>query len=339
MKKLLIIVCILSIVSFTFAQKKRGKSQEVTPINLSDLPVASSETITSISASDNPADSLRTPKWKDYWKFSGTVGLKISQTQLINWAAGGNSNFTGESYANLSLNYKKNKIAWDSKLETCFGAVYSSDFNSYRWRKGSDKIDFTTTFGYEVSPKAHTKSMWFIAVNGRFESQYMPGYKYPDDNTRVLVSNWLSPSRTNLSVGVNWKWKDLVTLYYSPLAGLVTSCMDSVLRHSFGVPADKTATASLGMTFRAGIKYEGVKNLKVSTNLQLYTPYTDPEQKFGVFNVDWDVMVTYQFLKVLNVSLTTNLKYYPKVKFTEPGKPEKRVQFQEIFGLGVAYSF
>ncbi|MDR0205670.1 MAG: DUF3078 domain-containing protein [Bacteroidales bacterium] len=339
MKKILIIFCILSIIPFAFAQKKRNKSHEVAPANQAELPVASSDSLTAISASYNSIDSLRTQKWKDYWKFSGTVGLKVSQTQLINWAAGGNSNFTGISYVNLTLNYKKGKIAWDTNLDTDFGAVYSSDFNAYKWRKGSDKIDFKTIFGYEISPKEHIKSMWFIAANGSFKSQYMAGYKFPEDNTRILVSNWLSPSYTNLSVGINWKWKELVSLYYSPVAGLVTTCVDSLLRSSLKIPVDKPATASLGMTFRAGITYNHVKNLKISTTLQLYTPYTDDEQEFGFFNVDWDVMVTYQFLKVLNVSLTTNLKYYPKVKFDEPGKPEKRVQFQEIFGLGVAYSF
>jgi hypothetical protein len=136
---------------------------------------------------------------------------------------------------------------------------------------------------------------------------------------------------------VNWKWTDLVTLYYSPLASLITTCTDSILRPTFGVPIDKTVTASIGMTFRAGIVYDGVKNLRIATNLVLYTPYNDPAQKFGSPNVDWDVMITYQFLKVLNVSLTTNLKYYPKVLFEEPHP--RRVQFQEILGIGVAYSF
>jgi hypothetical protein len=129
----------------------------------------------------------------------------------------------------------------------------------------------------------------------------------------------------------------LLSLYYSPVAGLITSCTDSILRPSYGVPIDKTATASLGMAFSAGVVYAGVKDLKIITNFKLYTPYTDQDQKFGSFNVDWDVMITYQFLKVLSVSLTTNLKYYPKVLF--PEEPFKRVQFQEIFGLGVAYSW
>jgi len=336
MKKALILLCILSITSFGFAQKKKNKAKEVTPISQSDLPVTSSEAIEPLSAADHP-DELQTPKWKDFWKFSGTVGLKVSQTQLFNWAAGGNSNFAGIAYANLTLNYKKNKIAWDSNLDTDFGVIYSSDFMSYPWRKANDKINFATTFGYEVSSTPN--SMWFVAAKGTFKSQYTRGYNYPEDGSRVKISDCLSPSYTELSLGVNWKWKQLFSLYYSPLAGLITSCTDSLLRPAFGVPVDKTVSASLGMTFRAGVMYDGVKNLKILSTLQLYTPYTDKDQKFGNFNVDWDVIVTYQFLKVLNVSITTNLRYYHKVLFDEPGKPKRRVQFQEIFGLGVAYSF
>jgi len=282
-------------------------------------------------------DSVPPSKWQQYWKFSGTVGLKVSQVQLVNWAAGGNSTFSGISYANLALNYKKNKLAWDTNFNTDFGVLYSSGFSTYEWRKGNDNIVFNTTLGYEISPPKFAKSTWYVAANGAFRSQYTIGYDYPDDGSRKKVSNWLSPSYTEFSVGVNYKWTELITLYYSPLAALVTSCTDPMLRESFGVPLDKTASASMGMVFRAGIMYDGVKNLKILTTLALYTPYNDPLQKFGNFNVDWDVMITYQFLKVLSVSLTTNLKYYPKVYFAE--SPHSRVQFQEIFGLGVAYSF
>jgi len=337
MKKLLILLYILSIFSFGFAQKRKNKvKEEVTSISQSDLPVLSSETIDPLSAVENP-DELQMPKWKDFWKFSGIVGLKVSQTQLVNWAAGGNSNFSGIGYANLTLNYKKKKIVWDTNLDTDFGALYSSDFTEYVWRKANDKIKFVTIYGYEISPGNNVNSMWFVAANGTFKSQYMSGYNYPGDGTRIKVSNWLSPSYTELSAGVNWKWKELISLYYSPLAGLITTCTDSILRPAFGVPFDKNAFVSIGMTLRAGIMYEGVKNLKIITNIQLYTPYTDKEQKFGSLNVDWDVIITYQFVKVLNVSLTTNLKYYPKIVF--PEKPMHRVQFQEIFGLGIGYNF
>jgi hypothetical protein len=327
MKKLLLLLCILSAGFFCFAQ------------TLSDTIPLPSDTESLLEDTESLLeDTVPPPSWKDNWKFSGILGLKISQTYLLDWIAGGNSNFTGIAYANLTLNYKKNKLAWDTNLDTDFGVIYSSEFiEPFKWRKGNDKINFNTTLGYEISPVEKTKSVWFVAANGSFKSQYTIGYTYVEDGTRNKVSNWVSPSYTELSVGINWKWTELISLYYSPVAGLITSCTDSILRPSYGVPVDKTATASLGMTFRAGIMYDGVKNLKIITTFKLYTPYTDKEQKFGSFNVDWDVMITYQFLKVLNVSLTTNLKYYPKVLF--PERPYQRVQFQEIFGLGVAYSF
>jgi hypothetical protein len=313
MKKILFFFVMISIGFFVYAQEEAVVQQDTVSVQ----------------------DTVKISKWKQYWKFSGIVGLKVTQMQLINWAAGGNSNFAGMLYANLKLNYKKKRLAWDTNLDTDFGLIYTSDFKHYPWKKSNDKINFNTTIGYEIGPDK-TKSMWFVAANGGFKSQYMVGYTY-EDTLRNKISNWVSPSYTDLSVGVSWKWDKLVTLYYSPLAALITSCTDSLLRAAYGVPEHKTASASVGMAFRAGITYDAVKNLKIMTLLQLYTPYNDKAQKFGNFNIDWDVMITYQFLKVLNVSLTTNLKYYHKVLF--PESPTRRVQFQEILGLGVAYSF
>jgi len=303
MKKTIILLCLLTVCSFGFAQEQ---------------------------------DTLQPSKWKMYWKLSGIVGLKVSQTQLVNWAAGGNSNFAGIAYVNATLNYKKQRYAWDTNLDTDLGAIYSSDFKYYQWRKGNDKFNFSTLFGYAISAVENKDTMWYIAANGSFKSQYMNGYIYPD-STRTKVSGWLSPSYTELSAGINWRWKNIFSIYCSPVAGLITSCTDPLLRETYGVHPNKSVHASLGLTFRAGVTYEGVKNLKILSSLQLYSPYTDQDQKFGNFNIDWDVIITYQFLKVLNVSLTTNLKYYHKVLF--PESPKRRVQFQEIFGLGIAYSF
>jgi hypothetical protein len=337
MKKYIILIAIIFVVSFVYAQEGE-KIMESEPVDsvvfAASFVILETDSVVSAEEVAEP-DTVKLSKWKMYWKFTGIVGLKITQTQLVNWAAGGNSNFAGIAYANLKLGFKKKRLAWDTQLDTDFGMLYASDYSNYKWRKCNDKINFSTTLGYEIGPDKN-KSMWFIAANGSFKSQYMVGYTY-EDTLRNKISNWVSPSYTELSVGVNWKWEDLVSLYYSPLAGLITSCTDSVLRSSYGVKENKTASASLGMTFRAGIVYAGVKNLKIMTNLQLYTPYNDPDQKFGNINIDWDVIITYQFLKVLNVSLTTNLKYYHKVLF--PEAPLRRVQFQEIFGLGVAYSF
>ena len=101
--------------------------------------------------------------------------------------------------------------------------------------------------------------------------------------------------------------------------------------------------------------------MKIITTLGLFTPYAwdktemfdaenkfigyrDNNRRFGNFDVDWDAAISYQFLKCLNVTLSTSLKYYNGVKIDkldEEGNltSTERVQFKGILGLGVGYSF
>ena len=72
-----------------------------------------------------------------------------------------------------------------------------------------------------------------------------------------------------------------------------------------------------------------------------YMGYRDNNRRFGNFDVDWDVLVSYQFLKCLNITLTTNLKYVNGLNIADKdgNHPCERVQFLANLGLGVAYSF
>ena len=74
-----------------------------------------------------------------------------------------------------------------------------------------------------------------------------------------------------------------------------------------------------------------------------YFDYSNNNRYFGHFDVDWDVALSYQFLKCLQVTLQTSLKYYPGtlIAAEEGGNPveKERVQFKGIIGLGVGYSF
>ena len=117
----------------------------------------------------------------------------------------------------------------------------------------------------------------------------------------------------------------------------------------------KNAKAELGLSFKGGINY-AYKDLKIITTVGLFTPYAwdktevtdangevgyrDNNRRFGNFDVDWDAAISYQFLKCLNVTLSTSLKYYNGVKIADKeGISAERVQFKGILGLGVGYSF
>lgn len=296
-----------------------------------------------------------------HWKFTGVTGLNAAQTGLFNWAAGGNNNVTGFIFGNLTLSYKKDKWTWDSNLDTEIGEMFSGDYQRYRWRKANDKINLTTKVGYQMHPK------WYLTLLGSFRSQYAPGKDYKavdagdlDDQGNpvepTLISKWLSPSYTDLALGVEWRPNDIFTVGVYPVAGRMTTCIEESLRPNYGLPLREDGTykavgVNMGLRINGGINYTLVKNLKIISTLTLFTPYTarihDKEngQKFGNFDVDWDVAITYNFLKVFSVSLMTSLKYYDKVMIDGPAwrkygeGPRARVQFKEVIGLGIGYSF
>lgn len=308
-----------------------------------------------------PKDSTN---WQKYWKLTGIVGMNVTQTSFTNWAAGGQNNANGIVFANLNLAYKKGCHLWEASLNTEVGMMFSSGSREIRnendellsktnWRKSSDKIDFSTKYGFEF------QKTWFVTAMASFKSQYARGKDYGkfdkgDAEKPSYISNWLSPSYSDFSLGIDWKPKPFLSIYLSPVAGRITTCtapqidkltvMDytvNTLRHSYGIDttSGRAYNADFGLTFKANVNYT-YKNLTVMSTLVLFTPYTNKNQKFGNFDVDWDFSISYQFLKVLNVSLMTSLKYYDQVMITDKkGNVGPRVQFKEVLGVGIGYSF
>lgn len=282
-------------------------------------------------------DTTKSEKNK-YWKFTGLVSLNFSETMQWNWAAGGNNNGNGILAANVKLVYKKDKIAWETTFDSDYGWMWAPSTN-FKWRKSNDKIIFSSKFGWEFHKS------WFLTVMANFKSHYSKGYEYTLDANKVeqetYAYNWLSPSYSDLSIGIDWKPNEIFTVYLSPVAGRITTATDSLLRKKYGVELDKSIKTELGATFKAGVNFARIKNFKVISVLTLFTPYN---KHFGKIDVDWDLAVSYQFLKVLNVTLGTSLKYYDAVSIMWTDKDEvvhnsPRVQFREIIGLGIGYSF
>ena len=344
------------------------------------------------------------------WKFDGTVGLNAAATGLVNWSAGGKNNVNGIVYAKLHLLYHKDAIAWETNFDTDFGMTWIQQKED-PLQKSSDNIKLATKFGWEFKPT------WYLTVLGSFQSQYALGRNYQDGYNDV-ISKWLAPSYTDVSVGIDWKKSyngaDF-SIYLSPIAGRITTAYisdswnnkynqeyqdayaaglidptrydpfydlrDELQKHydTFkynpdGTPNYRNFRAEFGLNFKGAIAY-AYKDFKLSTTLTLFSPYqgkgfnvkeawlaADPTRTeadwearpqedryfewsnnnryFGMFDVDWDVALSYQFLKCLQVTLQTSLKYYPGTLIENAdGNFAERCQFKGIIGLGVGYSF
>ena len=310
------------------------------------------------------------------WSFSGVVGLNASATGLVNWAAGGNNNVNGVAFGKLRLLFAENDLAWETNLNLEYGMSYI-DQSGDAFQKSSDVIDFKTKFGWQFH------KAWYLAASAGFKSQFAYGKAYDGtDAPDPIISKFLSPSYTDISVGIDWKPNSIFSLYLSPVAGQITTAyvgdaieaanpglrqqmQDKYATWSYSKVAEadgtyskiyKNCKAELGLTFKGAINYT-YKDLKIITSLGLFTPYTwdktemfdaenkfigyrDNNRRFGNFDVDWDAAISYQFLKCLNVTLSTSLKYYNGVKIADKnGIAAERVQFKGVLGLGVGYSF
>ena len=305
------------------------------------------------------------------WSCTGVVGLNASATGLVNWAAGGNNNVNGVAFGKVRLLYNENDLSWETNLNLEYGLSYI-DQKADPFQKSSDVIDFKTKFGWQFH------KAWYLTAAAGFKSQFAFGKAYDGtDADDPIISKFLSPSYTDISVGIDWKPNSIFSLYLSPVAGQITTAYvgDAVekahpglreqMQDKYGTWAYKKGSneiirknfkAELGLSFKGNINYT-YKDLKVITSVGLFTPYAwdktevfddqnqligyrDNNRRFGNFDVDWDAAISYQFLKCLNVTLSTSLKYYNGVKIADKeGVLAERVQFKSILGLGVGYSF
>lgn len=312
------------------------------------------------------------------WKFSGTTGLNAAATGLSNWAAGGNNNVNGVVYGRMRLLYHKDKVAWDSNLDLEYGLSYIDQPND-KVQKSSDKINFSTKLGYEFAKN------WYATGLLGFNTQFALGRSYEGKNSNnPVISKFIAPAYTDLSVGVDWRPNDIFSMYVSPIAGRFTTVavsdalnreynhlypiqnggLEQSLKEKYGVwkygknnekDYGMSTRSELGFSMKGSINYT-YQQLKVVTTLGLYTPYAhdktvignnahgkhlyrDNNRRIGNFDVDWDVALSYQFLKHLQVTLSTSMKYYNGVMIEKDGYACERIQLKNILGVGVGYMF
>ncbi len=223
MKKIFLGVMVLLIVTSTEAQDK----------TVQELKAEASKEI-----KKDPNDTI--PK---VWKKGGLVSLTFNQAALSNWAAGGENSSVSLNAASYGYAfYKKGKHAWDNTLDLAYGFVSTT---SQGTRKTDDRIDLLSKYGYDIGRK------WYLSALFNFRTQFSKGYNYPDNNSKVLISDFLSPAYILLSPGLDYKPNDNFSFFVSPVtARWVVVKNDSLSAvGSFGVDSGKMSRLNSELTF------------------------------------------------------------------------------------------
>lgn len=278
-----------------------------------------------LNAQENP-DTLK------YWKFNGVTSINFSQVSLINWAPGGENSYAFNGLLNLSSTYSKDKNDWANTLEIGYGVQKQGDRDL---QKTDDHIDFISKYGRKVSKS------FFISAMLKFKTQMTEGKKYETNpDTSYIISEFLAPGYLQGALGMEYKPNETFYAVLSPIAGKLTIVMDDTLsaRGSFGVDPGSKTRMELGGSAAIGVKKEIMKNVTFSSTLGLFTNYLENTQNI---DVDWKVMINMKINDYLSANLNTQLVYDDDIKTSdENGNPKgAKVQFKEVFGVGLTYKF
>ena len=255
---------------------------------------------------------------KDGWKKGGTLIININQGSLSNWAGGGEQNTLGiNGIFNYGINYRKGKNTWDNYFDLALGMQNATSYSKFR--KTDDRIDITSKYGYQVSKK------WYAAALINFNSQALEGFNY-GDTINTKISNFLTPGKLLLSLGMDYRPNEHFSLFLSPLTTrwVFKKDPDFYPLAKFGVPALQKTYNELGAYLTAKYNVPLAKWATYTTRLDLFSNYKRKPQNVDVFFTN---LLTMKFNKWLGTTISVDIVYDDDVI--------KKIQLKEILGVGL----
>ncbi len=265
------------------------------------------------------------------WKTGGLFNLNINQGSLSNWSAGGDKfSFSLNAYLNLYAFYKKDKHSWDNSLDMAYGLVKTTSLGK---RKASDRIDFTSKYGYALNKKLN------LAMLTNLRSQFAKGFAYSKTaagaDTATLTSKTFTPAYLLISLGLDYKPCDDFSLFVSPITGRWVIVGDKQLAPLYGVEPGKTVKNELGAFLSANYNKKLGSNIQFKTKLDLFSNYKKNPQNVDIF---WTNVITAKITKYINFSFNVDMIYDDDTQNVDPAKGPAP-QWLQLMGIGFAYNF
>lgn len=215
-------------------------------------------------------------------------------------------------------------------LDLNFGIVQTTSLGR---RKSSDRIDFTSKYGYAL--KKHLN----LATLFNLRSQFANGYNYANNSqgveTATLTSKSFAPAYLLLSLGLDYKPKDNFSLFMSPVSARWVVVADKALGNQYGLDSGKTVRSDIGAYVSANYIAKIGKNFTYKTKLDLFSNYKKDPQNIDIY---WTNVITAKVTKYINFSFNVDMIYDNDIKNIDPTKGPAP-QWLQLMGIGFAYKF
>ena len=267
--------------------------------------------ISTITAQEKPTETTSN------WKKKGTISFLLNQSSFSNCIAGGDNTVSGNLGINYDFNYSKENFTWDNKLILAYGL---NNVKGNGTRKTDDRFEFNSLLGKKA------KKNWSYSFFLNLKTQFTDGYDYQQE-PKAKTSAFLAPGYLSFGPGMLWKKSDNFKINLAPITSKITMVSDE-FSGQYGTDAGKNTRYEFGFNGSLNYKATVMENISMEHILNVYANYLDNPQ-----NIDIDYQLS--FVMQINKYLSTNLNFHTIVDDNATSK----VQFKEVFGLGVNYIF
>lgn len=251
------------------------------------------------------------------WKIVGQLTFLFNQSTFTDWKAGGDNTIAGNIGVNYDLNYKSGRWNWDNRIITVYGL---SNIKDAGVRKTSDRFEYNSLLGLKYN------KYWFMSFFSNFKSQYTRGFDYKK-TPRVAISDFLSPAYLSFGPGILWKRSDDITINIAPATSRFTFVSDE-FSGKYGVEPGDNVKFALGFSLSAYLNFKLSNNISMQNIIAMYSNYLQRAQ-----NIDIDYRA--KFTIDVNKYMTVDVLLHTLIDDNASSK----VQFKEVFGLGLKYIF
>lgn len=268
-----------------------------------------------------------------YWIKTGEHSLQFSQNYFSpNWHKGGTSNLNINSNQVYNVNYQKDKVRFNNRLEWRLSVFSTPDDTLRSYRIGDDMIRYYGDFGLDAYKKS-----WSYSTNLEAKTQLFNNY---DANKPELRSALLAPLYVNAGIGMKYNLdkrsktvrnrRTRLAISISPLSVNYRYVGNSdVNEKRYGIPEGEKYIFDKGSTLVSNLTYDFSKYISWTSRFKYFTNYSKVEAEFE---------------NTLNMSLSQffSTRIYLHLRYDDsvPSHSDyKYLQINEVVSFGLNYKW
>lgn len=307
----------------SFAQKRVLDSISVKEIYVRRDPFISRPPIFFIYTRNLPISNLRMRV--NYWKTKTSLGLNLNQAAFSdNWSSGGVNSIALGSLFNYKAEYNKDGKNFTSEVLLQYGKLKNQ---GQLERKTNDRIFLDNKAAMALSKN------WNFFGSLSFESQFDAGYTYGKDakgeETRKLISKFMSPGYLTESIGFEYKPVKYFGLRIGTGTARQTFLLDTTLYKNnpknFGVPIGKRFKNELAFQVVANFDKDVAKNINLKSRYLAFVAY----DRIKSVDQRLDATLTAKVNRLVNVTVGATALYDDNYS--------GRIQYSQSLALGIIF--